>query len=261
MQERAGVGARDQARRIPPDRPAQRRSGTALHSSRLLRLLLLSLAGYSSSIPFRLEAMVVRLPVAMMFLWASSAWADDLPTNLLLKCEGKVSWILDFEGNRPETHENKFETMLRLKDGELSESSSTKARRGSSCLAPIRTARSARRATPTRCRLPAPTLKPPPNGWCGRATGRIRQRRKSRTMRSSSTCWRNGRQTRRRTRPSWSRTPQPFTGSRNPRDGSKCEKLTLSICFPLYPQCDFGWSPGQRCREPGPLSENRRERG
>src|SRR3984893_2089170 len=35
MQERAGVGARDQARRIPPDRPAQRRSGTALHSSRL----------------------------------------------------------------------------------------------------------------------------------------------------------------------------------------------------------------------------------
>jgi hypothetical protein len=60
---------------------------------------------------------------------------------------------------------------------------------------------------------------------------------------SSSTYWRNGRQTRRRTRPSWSRTPQPFTGSRNPRDGSKCEKLTLSICFPLYPQCDFGWSP------------------
>src|ERR1700746_1678629 len=36
-----------------------------------------------------------------------------------------------------------------------------------------------RPATPTRCRLPVPTSKPRRNGWCGRATGRIRQRRTS----------------------------------------------------------------------------------
>jgi hypothetical protein len=63
----------------------------------------------------------VRLLAVTFSLWAFAALADDLPTNLLLKCEGKESWILDFEGSRPETHENKFETMLRLKDGELSD--------------------------------------------------------------------------------------------------------------------------------------------
>lgn len=71
----------------------------------------------------------VRSFLAMMLvmlagLEAVSAWADDLPTNLLLKCEGKVSWIMDFVGSRPDFHDDKFETMLRLKDGELSDTRS-----------------------------------------------------------------------------------------------------------------------------------------
>ena len=85
-------------------------------------------------------------------------------------------------------------------------------------LAPTRTLRSARPATPTRCRLRAPTSKPPRNAWCGRATGLIRRRRTSRTMRCSSTCWRNGCPTRRHVRPSWSTTPPPCTDLRNPPD-------------------------------------------
>jgi predicted TIM-barrel fold metal-dependent hydrolase len=45
-------------------------------------------------------------------------------------------------------------------------------------------------------------IKAAPSGWCGQATGRIRRKRISRTMQSSSTCWRNGRPRRRRARPS-----------------------------------------------------------
>ena len=44
-----------------------------------------------------------------------------LPTNLLLRCEGIVRWMSEFEGSRPDSNEGKFETMLRLKDGELSD--------------------------------------------------------------------------------------------------------------------------------------------
>jgi hypothetical protein len=66
--------------------------------------------------------MAVRLIVAMIGLWALTAWADDLPTNLLLKCEGKVTVII--EGSRPVFNEDKFETLLRLKDGELSDTHS-----------------------------------------------------------------------------------------------------------------------------------------
>ena len=44
------------------------------------------------------------------------AWADGLPTNLLLKCEDKVSIIIT---GVPFIPDAKFETMLRLKDGEL----------------------------------------------------------------------------------------------------------------------------------------------
>ena len=60
----------------------------------------------------------MRLLVGMIGLWAVSAWADDLPTNLLLKCEGKVSVISSSEGSRPNIDGGKFETMLRLKDGD-----------------------------------------------------------------------------------------------------------------------------------------------
>jgi hypothetical protein len=62
-------------------------------------------------------ALIISLSVA-------TALADDLPTNLLLKCEGKVWVIIDFEGSRPDSHETKFEMMLRLKDGELSDTGS-----------------------------------------------------------------------------------------------------------------------------------------
>jgi hypothetical protein len=63
----------------------------------------------------------MRLLVVMIGLWAVSAWADDLPTNLLLRCEGIVRWMSEFEGSRLDSNEGKFETMLRLKDGELSD--------------------------------------------------------------------------------------------------------------------------------------------
>src|SRR5262245_31621064 len=67
----------------------------------------------------------MRLLVVMMIgLWAVSAWADDLPNNLVLKCEGKESIILNLDGRPPEFINNKHETMLRLKDGELSDTSS-----------------------------------------------------------------------------------------------------------------------------------------
>jgi hypothetical protein len=62
--------------------------------------------------------------IMIIGLWAVNAWADDLPTNLLLKCEGKVWFISTSEGSRLDFQEDKFETMLRLKDGELSDTGS-----------------------------------------------------------------------------------------------------------------------------------------
>jgi hypothetical protein len=50
-------------------------------------------------------------------IWAFSAMAEELPTNLLLKCEGKVTTLIN--GMLPD--ERKFETTLRLKDGVLSD--------------------------------------------------------------------------------------------------------------------------------------------
>jgi hypothetical protein len=72
----------------------------------------------------KLAARALELLASMISLWAVSAWADDLPTNLLLKCEGKVLVILNSEGGRPESREDKFETMLRLEDGKLSDTGS-----------------------------------------------------------------------------------------------------------------------------------------
>src|ERR1700730_16498918 len=76
------------------------------------------------SVLMRFRSIDMRLLVVVVGIWAFSAWADDLPTNLLLKCEGKVSWISEFQGSQPDMHESKFETMLRLKDGELSDTGS-----------------------------------------------------------------------------------------------------------------------------------------
>jgi hypothetical protein len=75
-----------------------------------------------------LEALTTLLVVTG--LWAVSAWADDLPTNLLLKCEGKDSVTWKLEGSRPDFVDKKFETMLRLKDGELSDTSLSQTTKG-----------------------------------------------------------------------------------------------------------------------------------
>jgi hypothetical protein len=60
----------------------------------------------------------------MRFLFAllliSSTSADELPKNLLLKCEGRLT-ILGVEAL---PRQSKFETTLRLKDGELSDTGS-----------------------------------------------------------------------------------------------------------------------------------------
>jgi hypothetical protein len=62
----------------------------------------------------------MRVLVFTVALWAFSATAEELPTNLLLKCEGKVTMLI--EGLLP--NESKFETTLRLRDGELSDTGS-----------------------------------------------------------------------------------------------------------------------------------------
>src|SRR5262249_24345707 len=54
---------------------------------------------------------------ALFFFLAPCANADELPRNLLLKCEGKV--LVLFPEMAPK--HDKFESMLRLKDGELSD--------------------------------------------------------------------------------------------------------------------------------------------
>ncbi len=57
---------------------------------------------------FRTTAIgVVTAPV--IGLGTVGAWADGLPTNLLLKCEGKVSIIIT--GDHPVIHDMKFETI------------------------------------------------------------------------------------------------------------------------------------------------------
>lgn len=54
----------------------------------------------------------------------SSAYADELPKNLLLKCEGKATTVLSGEGVKTDVHEDNFSATLRLKDGELADTSS-----------------------------------------------------------------------------------------------------------------------------------------
>jgi len=73
-------------------------------------------------------------------------------------------------------------------------------------------------AIPTRFRLLGLTLKLRHSGWYGRATGHTRLRRKSRTMRSSSTCSPSGPQTPLRTPLSWCRTPPHSMGFPRRRD-------------------------------------------
>jgi hypothetical protein len=65
----------------------------------------------------------MRRIMILVCLWSVSATADELPKNLLLKCEGKLTTIIN-----PPTIDSvtprKFETTLRLKDGELADTDS-----------------------------------------------------------------------------------------------------------------------------------------
>jgi hypothetical protein len=64
-----------------------------------------------------------RAAIMLACLWSVSAAADELPKNLLLKCEGKLTILL----SKPTVDSltpRKFETILRLKDGELADTDS-----------------------------------------------------------------------------------------------------------------------------------------
>src|SRR2546430_781726 len=59
----------------------------------------------------------MRALALVVSLWAFDALADELPKNLLMKCEGKLTII----GLEPLPLTSKFETTLKLKDGGLSD--------------------------------------------------------------------------------------------------------------------------------------------
>jgi len=64
-----------------------------------------------------------RAVVLVAMLWSASAAAHDLPKNLLLKCEGKLTIVL----SKPTPESllpHKFQTILRLKDGRLTDTES-----------------------------------------------------------------------------------------------------------------------------------------
>ena len=60
----------------------------------------------------------MRFLFALFFI--SSASAEELPKNLLMKCEGRLTIL----GLETLPHQSKFETTLRLRDGELSDTGS-----------------------------------------------------------------------------------------------------------------------------------------
>jgi hypothetical protein len=64
-----------------------------------------------------------RVAALLGCLWSVSAAADELPNNLLLKCEGKLTIILS-KPTIDSLTPRKFETILRLKDGELADTDS-----------------------------------------------------------------------------------------------------------------------------------------
>lgn len=65
----------------------------------------------------------MRVLAAIPLVVTISASANELPSQLLLKCEGKVSVVSEFEG-KPNIMDSKFDVTLRLKDGELEDTSS-----------------------------------------------------------------------------------------------------------------------------------------
>ena len=85
-----------------------------------------------------------------------------------------------------------------------------------------------------------------PPHWYGRATGHIRLRRKSRTMRSSSTCSPNGRQTPRRARLSWcnlcgicTRMPAPSPMRGSAPTAPRCSRLSKMVRPSSIILCDL----------------------
>jgi hypothetical protein len=52
----------------------------------------------------------------VLCLMSGVARADDLPSNLLLKCQGKVTTLWTFTTGKPEIFEKTFDKTLRLKD-------------------------------------------------------------------------------------------------------------------------------------------------
>jgi hypothetical protein len=64
-----------------------------------------------------------RVAALLGCLWSVSAAADELPNNLVLKCEGKLTIILS-KPTIDSLTPRKFETILRLKDGELADTDS-----------------------------------------------------------------------------------------------------------------------------------------
>jgi hypothetical protein len=56
----------------------------------------------------------------LALLLSTSSYADELPSNLLMKCEGKLKVLMS--GMLPST--SQFSTVLKLKDGELSDTDS-----------------------------------------------------------------------------------------------------------------------------------------
>lgn len=64
-----------------------------------------------------------RGAILLACLWSVSAAADELPKNLLLKCEGKLTILLS-KPTIDSLTPRKFETTLRLKNGELADTDS-----------------------------------------------------------------------------------------------------------------------------------------
>lgn len=65
----------------------------------------------------------MRVFAVSLMLWAGHAAADELPRNLLLKCEGKLTVLSDFLGKK-DVQIDKFDTLVRLQDGELADTNS-----------------------------------------------------------------------------------------------------------------------------------------
>lgn len=65
----------------------------------------------------------MRIVVALVMVSSANAYAQELPRNLLLRCEGKLTVLSDFLGKK-DVHIDKFNTLVRLQDGELADTNS-----------------------------------------------------------------------------------------------------------------------------------------